>query len=468
MDNEFEIQQENSEVVSQEFQPEMMEEAASDAPIFQAAPRFESAGTPRWEPMEEVGKNYKVKRPKMHKKKSGAGTGILKTALLLILVFLLSFGGGYIGANIKNWLYSGNTNSSVNNPAGQNPTNNSGTLGGQTVDVLTGKREDNTIKIHEIETGKLLTAAEVYAKNVKATVGITTSITTTNYWGYPTTSAASGSGFVYSASGYIVTNYHVIEGSNSITVSTYDGRSLAAKIVNYDESYDIAVLKVEATDLVPVVTGNSDNLNVGDPVVAIGNPLGELTFSLTSGSVSALEREVTLSGGNMMDLIQTDCAINSGNSGGALFNLYGEVIGVTNAKYSGNSASGASIDNIGFAIPMNSVKNIINSIIEKGYVIKPYIGVSVVDVSQDAQDYYGLPKGASVRTVVNDGPAEKAGLKVNDIITHINGEEITGSADLKRYIIKSAPGTELKLKVWRQSKILEITVTVGENIQNNQ
>ena len=470
MDHEFDMQQPNGGEITPPMEPqpeiaaEVTPEEIADTPVFQDTPRFDPSGVPRWEPAEDAGKSPKVKKPKYH---SGAGRKVLKTVVSLLLVFLLSVGGGYIGANLEYWLYSGNGNLSANNPAGQNPDGNSGTLGGQTVDVLTGKREDNTIKIHEIETGKLLTAAQVYAKNVQATVGITTS-TTTNYWGYPTTSAASGSGFVYSANGYIVTNYHVVEGSNSITVSTYDGRSLDAKIVNYDESYDIAVLKVEATDLVPVITGDSDNLNVGDPVVAIGNPLGELTFSLTSGSVSALEREVTFSGGNMMDLIQTDCAINSGNSGGALFNLYGEVIGVTNAKYSGNSASGASIDNIGFAIPMNSVKNIINSIIEKGYVIKPYIGVTVVDVSQDAQDYYGLPKGASVRSVVKDSPAEESGLKANDIITHINGEEITGSADLKRFIIKSAPGTELKLTVWRQSKIMEITVTIGEDIQNNQ
>ena len=223
---------------------------------------------------------------------------------------------------------------------------------------------------------------------------------------------------------------------------------------------------MEDANLTPVIIGDSDNLNVGDPVVAIGNPLGELTFSLTSGAVSALEREVTFSDGNTMNLIQTDCAINSGNSGGALFNLYGEVIGVTNAKYSGNSASGASIDNIGFAIPINSVLNIINSIIEKGYVIKPYIGVSIADVSAEAQSY-GLPQGASIRGIETDSPAEEAGLQENDIITHVNGEEISGAADLKKFVTQSAPGDQLKLKVWRNSKTIDVTIIVGENIQND-
>ena len=197
------------------------------------------------------------------------------------------------------------------------------TVGSTTVNILQGKRENVTLNINEIETGKLMTAAEVYAANVNSTVGIQTSITSTNFWGQQVTGAASGSGFILSKEGHIVTNYHVIKGANSVTVSTYDGKSYDAKIIGYDEDNDLAILKVEATDLKPAVLGSSAKLNVGDDVVAIGNPLGELTFSLTRGSVSSLSREVTFSDGNVMELIQTDCAINSGNSGGALFNLYG-------------------------------------------------------------------------------------------------------------------------------------------------
>ena len=330
--------------------------------------------------------------------------------------------------------------------------------------VLEGNRENSVIQTHQINTGKVMTPAQVYAANVRSTVGITTAVTT-NFWGFQTTSAASGSGFILTDDGYVLTNYHVVENSSSISVAMYDGQSYDAKLIGYDEGNDIAVLKIDATDLPPVILGNSDNLNVGDSVVAIGNPLGELTFSLTSGAISALERQITMSSGTTMSLMQTDCAINSGNSGGALFNLYGEVIGITNAKYSGNGNSGeASIDNIGFAIPMNQARKIFESIIEKGYYSKPYIGVSVTDVSEETQSY-GLPKGAAIREVVADGPAAKAGLQANDIITSINGSAISGSQDLVTLIGKSAPGDTLQMKVYRQGQTLELTVTVEEQIQ---
>ncbi len=329
--------------------------------------------------------------------------------------------------------------------------------------VLEGQRENTVLGTVKIDTGKLMSPAEVYAANVNSTVGITTA-TTTNFWGYQTTSAASGSGFVLTEDGYILTNYHVVKSSDTITVSLFDGTAYQAKLIGYDEGNDIAVLKVEAEKLSPVVLGDSDNMNVGDSVVAIGNPLGELTFSLTSGAISAMDREITMSTGATMNLTQTDCAINSGNSGGALFNLYGEVIGVTNAKYS-SSGSEASIDNIGFAIPINSIRSIVESIIEKGYVAKPYIGVSVSNVSEETQSY-GLPKGAAVRSVTEDGPAEKAGLQVNDIITAINGKEITGRNELSRAVSQAQPGDVLKLSVYRQGKTLEISVTVGEQIQS--
>ena len=331
--------------------------------------------------------------------------------------------------------------------------------------VYEGSRETSVINIAQIDTSKEMTPAEVYAQNVNSTVGIRTSITT-NYWGYQTQAAAAGSGFILSADGYILTNYHVVEDSNSITVSLYDGTEYDATLVGCDESNDIAVLKIDAEGLTPVVLGDSDNLNVGDQVVAIGNPLGELTFSLTTGVVSALNREVTLSSNVAMNLIQTDCAINSGNSGGALFNLYGEVIGITNAKYSSSSSSSeASIDNIGFAIPLNHVKNIVKSIIETGSITKPYIGVTVSSVSSEAQGY-GLPTGAAVRSVEADSPAAKAGLEENDIITEVDGTAITSSTELVNYVGEKTPGDELTFKVYRQGAELELTVTIGEKTQS--
>jgi serine protease Do len=329
---------------------------------------------------------------------------------------------------------------------------------------LEGKRENTVIDINTIDTSNVMTAAEVYAANVGSTVGITTSITT-NFWGYQTTSAASGSGFIISDDGYILTNFHVIENSNSITVSLFNGENYDAKLIGYDESNDIAVLKIEAEGLAPVVLGDSDNLNVGDSVVAIGNPLGELTFSLTSGAISAKDREVTFSGGITMNLLQTDCAINSGNSGGALFNLYGEVIGVTNAKYSSSSSSEASIDNIGFAIPINSIRTIVESIIEKGYVSKPYLGVSVSDVNESYQ-IYGLPAGAAIQTVAEDSPAEKAGLQIGDIITKAGDIDITCGDDLVRLIRDREIGDTLSLTIYRKGKTITRTITIGEQIQS--
>ena len=331
--------------------------------------------------------------------------------------------------------------------------------------MLVGDRKTQSINLASIDTSKELTAAEVYAQNVNSTVGITTSITT-NFWGYTTTAAAAGSGFILTQDGYILTNYHVIENSNSITVTTYDGTAYDAQLIGYDESLDAAVLKVEAEDLVPVVLGDSDKLNVGDSVVAIGNPLGELTFSLTAGAVSALNREITMSNSVTMDLIQTDCAINSGNSGGALFNLYGEVVGITNAKYSGSgSSSQASIDNIGFAIPINDVLPIVRSIIEKGYIAKPYIGVSVTNVSEETQSY-GLPQGAAVKEITADSPAEAAGLQVNDIITRVDDTDITSSNDLVDVIKGCASGDVVTLTVYRQGETLELTLEIGEKIQS--
>ena len=227
-------------------------------------------------------------------------------------------------------------------------------------------RETTELNLVTVDSGKLMTASQVYKANVNSTVGITTEITT-NWWGYQSTSAAAGSGFILTEDGYILTNEHVIEEANSITVAMYDGTKYPATLIGYDVSNDIAVLKIDAKGLTPVTLGNSDALEVGDEVIAIGNPLGELTFSLTKGIVSALNRAVTLSSNVTMNLIQTDAAINSGNSGGALFNMYGEVVGITNAKYS-SSSSGASVDNIGFAIPISSVKTIITEIISGGSI----------------------------------------------------------------------------------------------------
>ena len=381
--------------------------------------------------------------PQPQKKEKKKRTGLKIVALALCFSLL----GGVIGAG---GLLAADYFLSKNNPAG-------------TSFFFTGDRPLVNLEQVSVPTDTLMTASEVYAANVNSTVGITTSITT-NYWGYQSTSAASGSGFILTEDGYILTNYHVVQNSNTITVSLYDGTQYEAKCLGYDTANDIAVLKVEAEGLSPVVLGDSDNLNVGDSVAAIGNPLGELTFSLTTGAISAKGRSVTFSNGVTMQLLQTDCAINSGNSGGALFNYYGEVVGITNAKYSASSYSEASIDNIAFAIPINDVKRIVESIIEKGYISKPYIGVKVSDVSKEAQQF-GVPAGAALVEVTKGEPAYEAGLKVGDVITAVNGVAIKTADELIDLVGDGEPGGTLTLDVYRKGQTLQVKVTTREYIQ---
>lgn len=417
------------------------ENGSTYVPPYESEPYRYTYATPNQNPQARY-----EPAPKQEKKKR-------RYAWVIVLALCFSIFGSALGAG--GVLFAQHYMAQEEEPVTQEEENTS--------NILQGQRENSVINIVDIDTSSIMTPAEVYAANVNSTVGITTTVTT-NFWGYQSTSAASGSGFVLTDDGYVLTNYHVIEGSSSITVSTYDGETYEAALIGYDESNDIAVLKVDAEGLVPVVLGDSDNLNVGDSVVAIGNPLGELTFTLTSGAISAKDRKVTLSSSVTMDLLQTDCAINSGNSGGALFNLYGEVIGVTNAKYSSSSSSEASIDNIGFAIPINSIMNIVESIIEKGYISKPYVGISVMDISAETQQY-GIPAGAAIQSVVEDSPAQQAGLQKGDVITAVNGTAV-GSDALVDLVGASEVGDKLVMSVYRQGDTMEITVTVGEQIQS--
>ena len=370
-------------------------------------------------------------------KKKGGNHGTIKIVALALVCALV---GGFAGAG-------------VSRAAKVNKTS-----------IQVSKREVAQVQTLSVDGKTEMTMSEVYAANVNSVVSINVSATSTNNFGQTVETAASGTGFFITEDGYILTNHHVVSGASSVKVTLYSGETYDATVIGSDEDYDIAVLKIDVTGAAPVVLGDSSKLAIGESVAAVGNPLGELTFSLTVGYVSALDREVTLSSGTTMDLIQTDAAINSGNSGGALFNSYGEVVGITNAKYSSSSSSGsASIDNIGFAIPINHVKNIITSIIEKGYIVKPYIGVSVTTVSSEMVSY-GLPQGAAVKAVSENSPAAECGLKINDIITAINGEEITTSSELVKIVSASQPGDEMTLTVYRQgeSEQLTLTLTVGE------
>jgi len=437
MDNEFE----------KEINPEQLPEEPVTPPEEDTTYRYKPEPMPEYvaRPTPEPAPRYNP-APAPQKKKRGNGKRIIALCLLCAVIGgICGIGGTVLGLR----LLSRHTGKTTEYIAG----------------VLQGQRENTVIKIEEIDTSKLLTPAEVYAANVNSTVSINaTGKVTGGYWGSSQTAASAGSGFIFSGDGYVVTNHHVIENMDTITVTLYDKRELPATLIGYDESNDVAVLKVEGKNLTPVVLGDSDNLNVGDNVVAIGNPLGELSFTLTAGYISAKDRTIQMSGGGVMTLLQTDCPINSGNSGGALFNMYGEVIGITNAKYSNNGSSEASIDNIGFAIPMNQVKQIVSAIIEKGVVTKPYIGVTVTPVSEQLL-IMGIPEGALITEVTPDAPAAVGGLRINDIITHVNGEAIKDNAELVAKVGAFAPGESVEFTVYRRGNTVKVTVVIGEKIQ---
>ena len=327
--------------------------------------------------------------------------------------------------------------------------------------------------------GKPMTPEQLYAANLPSCVGITVN-TTVNIFGQTTTSAASGSGFVLSRDGYIATNYHVIESaakdpSVTIQVSFADGTKYDAKLIGGEKDNDIAVIKIEADNLTPVTLGDSSKLVVGEAVYAIGNPLGELTYSLTDGIVSALDRLIT-TGDNgdttTLNVLQTNCAINPGNSGGPLFDSYGNVVGVVSAKYT-QSSNGVNAEGLGFALPINDVKGILSDIIEHGYVTgKPYMGVQVMNVSSEAQRY-GITAGAAVSYVAEGSCAQKAGLQVNDIITAIDDTAIDSSPALTAALATGyKAGDTATLTVIRNQQELKLTITFDEkNAQteaNNQ
>lgn len=328
--------------------------------------------------------------------------------------------------------------------------------------------------------GEPMTPEQLYAANLASCVGITVN-TTVNIFGQTTTSAATGSGFVLTQDGYIVTNYHVIEdatkdSSVTIEVSFSDGSKYTAKLVGGEQDNDIAVLKIDATGLQPVTLGDSSQLVVGESVYAIGNPLGELTYTLTDGIVSALDRLITTSSqdanGNTvsttLNVLQTNCAINPGNSGGPLFDSYGNVVGVVSAKMT-ESSSGVSAEGLGFAIPINDVKDIINDLIEHGYVTgKPYMGVQVQSVPDYVQNY-GVSAGAYVISVAEGSCSEKAGLQQGDIIIAIDDTAIDTSSALTAALSSNyKAGDTATLTIIRNNEKMTLSITFDEKNEQTE
>lgn len=303
-----------------------------------------------------------------------------------------------------------------------------------------------------------LTPAQVYAKNVDSVVAIEC-IITEEYYGQLMEGMTSGSGFVLTSDGYIVSNYHVVEGATSITVILNDSTQYDATYVGGDPANDIALLKVEATNLKNVKLGSSDALIVGDQVAAIGNPLGELASTLTVGYISAKDRIVTTDG-TQINMLQTDAAINPGNSGGPLFNMKGEVIGITSAKYSGLTESGATIEGIGFAIPMDDVTGMLDDLRIYGYITGAYLGVSVSNVDADIAQMYGVPLGALVRAVSAGSCAQKGGIQARDIITNLGGHKIENLNDLTRALRRFEAGEKVTVTVYRGGNQVQLSITL--------
>ena len=364
--------------------------------------------------------------------------GLKVTALALCCALL----GGAVGGGVA-W--------GVSNSSGGTSVN----VSGRTVSQVSLKTVDGKTEMSD---------AEVYAANVNSVVSINVTGTSGyNFFGQPVQSASSGSGFVLTSDGYIVTNYHVVENAETVKVTMYNGDEYDAQYVGGDEDYDIAVIKIEATDLPAVTLGNSENLNVGDHVLAIGNPLGDLTFSMSGGMVSSVNRTINVDG-TPFNMIQTDTSINPGNSGGPLLNSYGEVVGIVSAKYSSYGTSGESVEGLGFAIPINDVISMIQDIMTNGYVSnKAYLGATIGTLTSSmAQQYrYDISQGAFVYSVEDGSPAAQAGLQLGDVITTIDGTEIASLDDLTAAKKSYSAGDTSTLTVYRQGETVTLELTWG-------
>ena len=294
---------------------------------------------------------------------------------------------------------------------------------------------------------------EIYETNIPAVVSISASTGS---------GSSTGTGVVLSANGYLLTNYHVIRQALAINVTLTDERELRATLVGEDPVSDLAVLRVDAEDLTPAQFGDSDGVRVGDSVVAIGDPLGvELRGTMTDGIVSAISRDVQVDG-RVMNLIQTNAALNSGNSGGPLINRFGQVIGINTMKI-GTFADSSGVEGLGFAIPSATVQEIVNQLLSQGYVSgRPWLGIEGESFSTFYQRFYRIPKGLYVTDVQAGSPAEAAGLRIGDIILTADGSAVTDMDALNTQLYTHAPGDSMTFSVYRNGRQGEVTVTLEE------
>lgn len=356
---------------------------------------------------------------------------IITTVGIILLSSFVGFGTGYAGSHLSN-----NANVTIQQ---QTNKSNSGTVQVSDVSDIVEKCKDSVV---EITTESVSSGNSIFGQYV---------------------SQGAGSGVIISKDGYIVTNNHVVSGATSLKVTTTDGTEYDASVVGKDSQTDLAVIKVDANNLQAATLGDSDILQVGDPAIAIGNPLGELGGTVTTGIISATDRQITIDD-ETMTLLQTDAAINPGNSGGGLFNADGNLIGIVNAK-----ESSTGIEGLGFAIPITPAQDIITELMQNGSVTsRPALNVSLYDYTSNNQGQYSkYEDGCYIVQIVKNGAADKAGLKQNDRILSFDGEQIQSTSDVKNVLKKHKIGDTVKMVVERDSKKVTVEITLQAQTQTN-
>ena len=387
------------------------------------------------------------KEPKQKKQRRG-----MPAAAIVALCLVCALVGGGFGGVIAG---------SLNGDDAQPQT----TLNQENTPTTTGSSVSNN------SSGEMSARDIYYNLALKQVVGINSDITTTNVWGMQVQGSVSGTGFVISEDGYILTNYHVIEdayNTNSpITVmfsseSGYDTTEYTAEVIGFERNNGVAGMKVDATGLSAATLGSSSDLLVGDTVYAVGNPLGELTYSMTPGIVSATDRVITTEEGRM-NMFQISAAVNEGNSGGPVYNAYGQVVGIVTAKPN-TSSSGTSTEGIGFAIPVDDAVRIADEVINGGHQVgsndnPAYLGITAQDVDTMAQQYYNMPMGAYVLSVTDGSAADNAGILVGDIITQVDGYDVQSRDDLAQELTFHSAGETCEVVVYRSGEYQTLTVT---------
>ena len=387
--------------------------------------------------------------PPKKKKHHVNGGKVARSAVALVLAAVMGFAGGYVGSQMNG------SKVVIQQVAPSSSSSSSGS--------------DSSITSASA-SGSSLTTAQVADLVSPSVVVITTEQVVYSQWswyGQSQVESGAGSGVIISSDGYILTCDHVVSGASNITVTIGD-KDYPATIIGEDSTSDIAVIKIEADGLTPAIVGDSDKLAVGDNVLAVGNPLGELGGTVTSGIVSALNRSVSIqssSSVNTMSLIQMDASVSPGNSGGGLFNMNGELIGIVNAKSSSSDAEG-----LGFAIPINDAIKVAQDLLENGYVTgRPYMGITYLAVT-DAQTAAQLgvnAYGIYVVDVVSGGPADKAGLKAGDRIVSIDNTEVAQKTDLGTLMQEHSAGDTLSITVARDGQMQTVSLTLGEKNASN-